>query len=67
MHISFEILPINISTVRLSATLLDDYFVTQKIHCLHRAQVSMIEHEQKDKTKILVKFPDHVFIDYDYV
>ena len=25
----------------------------------------MIEHEQKDKTKTLVKFPDHAFIDYD--
>ena len=30
------------------------------IHCLHRQH----KHEQKDKTKTLVKFPDHVFIDF---
>ena len=44
--------------------LLDDRFIIPKIHGLHRAQVS-INTNKKDKTKTLVKFPDHVFIDFD--
>ena len=69
MHKSFEILLINISTVRLSdgsrsVMPLDDCFIMQKIHCFHRAHARLHKHEQKDRTKTSAEFPDHVSIDY---
>ena len=67
MHKSFEILPINISTVRLSDLAngevipLDDCFIMQEIYCLHCA-LKFHKHEQKDRTKFktLAELPDHV-------
>ena len=65
MHKSFEILLINISTVRLSNSASDAIrrLLYYTKNSLSSPCTSQHKHEQKDKTKTLVKFPDHVFID----
>ena len=67
MHKSFEILLINIATVWLSNSAMRCYW--RSLHytknSLSSPCTSQHKHEQKDKTKTLVKFPDHVFIDFD--
>ena len=68
MHKSFEILLIDISTVRLSDL---ERYCHWKIAALNAKNplsspcTSLHKHEQKDRTKTLAKFPDHVSIDYD--
>ena len=66
MHKSFEILLINISTVRLSNSASDAIrrLLYYTKNSLSSPCTSQHKHEQKDKTKTLVKFPDHVFIDF---
>ena len=61
---SFEILLINISTVRLSNSAVRRYWTIYTKNSLSSPCTSQHKHEQKDKTKTLVKFPDHVFIDF---
>ena len=68
MHKSFEILLINISTVRLSRVIQQCDAIGRLLHytksSLSSPCTSQHKHEQKDKTKTLVKFPDHVFTEF---
>ena len=43
---------------------LDDCFIIPKIHCFHRAQISL-NTNKKNKTKTLVKYRDHILTDFD--
>ena len=63
MHKSFEILLINIWTARFSNSAMRRYWT---IASLSSPCTSQHKHEQKDKTKTLVKFPNHVFVDFVY-
>ena len=69
VHKSFEIVLINISTVRLSNSAVRRYCTTAHYtkNSLSSPCTSQHKHEQKDKTKTLVKFPHHVFIDFGAV
>ena len=68
-QICFEILLINISTVRLSNSAMQRYWTIAHYtkNSLSSPCTSQHKHEQKDKTKTLVKFPDHVFIDFGFI
>ena len=64
MHKSFEITLINISKVRLSDSAIWRYWTIASLYQKFIVFTVQHKHEQKDKTKTLVKFPDHVFIDF---
>ena len=62
----------NISTVRLNKWVIQQCDAIGRLlhytkNSLSSPCTSQHKHEQKDKTKTLVKFPDHVFIDFDFI
>ena len=68
MHKSFEILPINIATARLSDLVSNAIggLLHYTKNSLSSPCTTLYKHEQKDKSKSLVEFPDHIWTDYGY-